>query len=84
MRYFNVGGPIAVAVLGAILAFAVGTKQVAGINLSVIGFILLGAAVIWLLLGFLATRPRSVQSTERTVASPDGSQVEREVTTDGI
>lgn len=85
MRYFNIGGPIAVAVLGAILYFAL-SDGIPGVDLRMIGLILMVAAAIWLVLGFIGTRPRSHVTSERTTTQgPGGAQnVEREVRQDEV
>lgn len=86
MRYnpVNIGGPIVVAVLGAILAFAVGDNKVGPMDMDVLGYILIAGAVIWLVLGMVLNRPKAVSTVERTTASADGSTVQRDVTTDGL
>lgn len=65
MRVVNVGGPIALGVVGAILYFAM-SDMVKGVDTKMVGLILLAAAVIWLVIGLIANRPRSVVTTERT------------------
>lgn len=62
MGYFNIGGPIALMVLGAILYFALSASVVAGVNLSMVGLILLVAGLAWLVVGLIAGR-----SARRTV-----------------
>ncbi len=51
----TIGGSIALIILGAILAFAV-TAEVAGIDLSMVGIILMAGGVIGLLLGLTMLR----------------------------
>lgn len=58
MRYVSFGGPIFLGVVGAILAFAVSEVNLAGIDLSVVGVILLVAAAIWLILSIVVNRPQ--------------------------
>ncbi|HVM12739.1 MAG TPA: hypothetical protein VM287_00210 [Egibacteraceae bacterium] len=62
----TIGGSIALIILGAILAFAV-DFQLAGINISVIGFILMIGGVIGLILGMTYFRTRPVVGNERVV-----------------
>ncbi|ROS61014.1 hypothetical protein EDF38_0091 [Frigoribacterium sp. PhB160] len=80
----SIGGGIALIVIGAILAFAL-DFQVAGIDIQLIGYILIGAGVVVTLLGIVfLTRRRQVTSTSRTAVDPtSGEQVTRRSTTDG-
>lgn len=57
----TIGGSIGLIILGAILAFAV-TYDLAGIDINVIGFILMIGGVIGLILG-LILRQRRVSGT---------------------
>lgn len=93
MRVVNVGGPIALGVIGAILYFAM-SDMLSGVDTKMIGLILMAAAVVWLLVGLVANRPRSVVTTERTNVQgtggyadgpgPAGQSVEREVRHDEV
>jgi len=58
----TIGGSIGLIILGAILAFAV-TYELAGIDINVIGFILMIGGVIGLILG-LILRQRRVSGTQ--------------------
>ena len=90
MRAFNIGGPIALGVVGAILYLAV-PNLLRGVDTKMIGIILFVAAVIWLVLGLVLTRPRTRIVTDRTdvqgvpvrtvpgTAAPREQVVEREV-----
>ena len=90
MRAFNIGGPIALGVVGAILYLAV-PNLLRGVDTKMIGIILFVAAVIWLVLGLVLTRPRARVVTDRTdiqgapsrtvpgTAAPGAQVVEREV-----
>ena len=90
MRAFNIGGPIALGVVGAILYLAV-PNLVRGVDTKMIGIILFVAAVIWLVLGLVLTRPRTRVVTDRTdvqgapvrtvtgTSAPRAQVVEREV-----
>lgn len=69
--------------MGAVAVFAVGQSKIAGISIPTIGYILLVAAAMWLVLGMVAARPKKISTTESVAASADGSHVEREVATDG-
>lgn len=60
----SIGLGIVLFVIGAILAFAI-NLDVSGIDLQMIGYILMGAGVVIVLIGIvlLAVRRRSVSST---------------------
>ncbi len=77
MRVVNIGGPIALGVAGAILYFAM-SDVIPGLDTQMVGLILLGAAVIWLVLGLIANRPRSVVTTERTNVQDTGGTAPRQ------
>lgn len=95
MRAFNIGGPIALGVVGAILYLAV-PNLLKGVDTKMIGIILFIAAVIWLVLGLVLTRPRTRVTTDRTAvqeapgqtlpgtAAPRPQVVEREVRQDEV
>lgn len=57
----TIGGSIGLIIVGAILAFAV-TYELAGIDITVIGFILMVGGVIGLIFG-LTLRQRQVSAT---------------------
>lgn len=80
MRVVNIGGPVALGVVGAILYLAM-SDLIKGVDTKMIGLILLVAAAIWLVVGLIANRPRSAVTTERTnVQGAQGAEtVEREV-----
>jgi hypothetical protein len=65
----TIGGSIGLIVLGAILAFAV-EIELAGINLNVVGFIMMIGGVIGLIVG-LSMRQRATRTT-RTVNDDPG------------
>jgi hypothetical protein len=77
----SIGGGIFLIVVGAILAFAV-SFTVAGIDIHLIGYILMAAGVLGLILGIaLLARRRSVVSTSRTGIDPvSGERVTRRAT----
>ncbi|MDO5498277.1 MAG: DUF6458 family protein [Propionibacteriaceae bacterium] len=76
MRVVRIGGPIALAVIGLILALAV-SNAIDGVNLSLIGWILFGAAAVWLLLELVLNRPRT-RVTEIRDVQDRGQAVHRE------
>ncbi len=54
----TIGGSIALIILGAILAFAV-TAEIAGIELSLVGIILMIGGVVGLILGLTMRQRRT-------------------------
>lgn len=80
----SIGGGIALIVIGAILAFAL-DFQVAGINIMLIGYILMAAGVVVTIIGIaLASRRRQTTSTTRSAVDPaTGERVERRSTDGG-
>jgi membrane protein implicated in regulation of membrane protease activity len=75
-----IGLGIALLVIGAILYFAIGTTVVAGINLSVVGIILMVAGVVAIILSFaMRGRTRAGYSTvrESQVDPATGTRVDR-------
>jgi hypothetical protein len=74
----SIGAGIFLLVVGAILAFAVDV-QVAGIDLKLVGYILMAAGAVGLVLGLvLMTRRRQAVSTTRSAVDPaSGEQVTR-------
>jgi hypothetical protein len=74
----SIGAGIFLLVVGAILAFAVDV-QVAGIDLRLVGYILMAAGAVGLVLGLvLMTRRRQAVSTTRSAVDPaSGERVTR-------
>lgn len=74
----SIGFGIFLFAVGAILAFAV-QVDVQGINLQTVGYILMVAGVVMVLIGgVLMARKRSSVTTQRTVVDPtSGEQVSR-------
>lgn len=78
MRAVRIGGPIALAVIGLILALAV-SDAIPGVDLTMIGWILFSAAVIWLALELIMNRPRTrVTEVRESRDTLDGGAVRRE------
>lgn len=75
-----IGLGIFLLVVGAILFFAVGTTVVAGINLSLVGIILMVAGLLAIILSF-AMRGRATRgytaTRQSTVDPATGSRVDR-------
>ena len=74
----SIGLGIFLLVVGAVLVWAL-DLTITGVNLQLIGYILLAAGALVVILGLvLMTRRRSSVSTTRTIADPaNGDQVTR-------
>lgn len=74
----SLGGGVVLAIIGAILAFAV-QDSLNGVDLTMVGYIMLAGGIILTLVGaFAGARGSKVQSTTRSVG-PEGERVsERE------
>ncbi|MWV51194.1 hypothetical protein GRS96_18145 [Rathayibacter sp. VKM Ac-2803] len=74
----SIGAGIFLLVVGAVLAFAVDV-QLSGVDLKLIGYILMAAGAIGLVLGLvLMTRRRQSVATTRSAVDPaSGEQVTR-------
>jgi len=62
----GLGGAVALIAIGLILAFAVNVS-IAGVDVHLIGLILAGVGVLWLLIFFLVLAPRRRAVEARTV-----------------
>ena len=62
MRNVRIGAPIVIMVIGAILRWAV-ADAVSGVDLAMIGLIMLIAGAVWLVLELILGRPRSRVTT---------------------
>ena len=81
----SLGAGIFLLAVGAILAFAVNI-DVPGIDLTVVGYILMVAGAIGIILGIvLLARRRSTVATSRTAVDPvTGESVRRDVREDRL
>ena len=80
----RIGLSIFLLALGAILAFAV-RDAVPGVSLTMVGYILMGAGVLTLIISLVVGMPRSSRrvSESRSVVDPGtGEQVTRNATRD--
>jgi hypothetical protein len=75
----GIGSGIALVVIGAVLAFAVNIDLGGVVNLSLIGYILMGAGVVVFLISLIfMLRRRQTTSTTRSAVDPaSGEQVTR-------
>ena len=67
----GIGGGIALLVIGAILAFGV-SDNLAAVDLTVIGYICMGAGVLTLILALVLNRQRAHTSHREVVERYDG------------
>ena len=87
-RSARIGGPIALAIIGAILYFAV-SDLVEQVDLKMIGLILMIAGAVWLVIELIVNRRRSAVTSERTAVrdpnAPGGvARSEREIRRDEL
>jgi hypothetical protein len=77
----SIGSGIALIVIGAILTFAVNV-QLDVINLDLIGYVLMGAGVLILIIGLvlMARRRESVSTTRSAVDPASGESITRRTT----
>lgn len=77
----GIGSGIALFAIGAVLAFAVDV-ELSGIDISVIGYILMGAGVLIFIISLALTlRSRQSTSTTRSAVDPaSGEQITRRTT----
>jgi len=61
----GIGASIFLIAVGAILAFAVNDTEIAGLDIAVIGYILIGAGILGLILTMLVFGPRRRTSVEQ-------------------
>lgn len=79
MRFLNIGGPVALAVVGAVLFFAVNV-DFSGIEVSTIGLILMVAAAVWFVVGLVVAA--SLKSKEEAVVEQPVATTRRRTTID--
>lgn len=82
----RIGSSIVLIALGAILAFAVADNLVNFIDLTLVGYILMGVGVLGLIISLLMNAPRNQKrvSESRTVQDPHtGERITRNETRDG-
>ena len=81
----SLGAGIFLLALGAILAFAVDV-QISGVDLTVIGYILMAAGALGIILGIalLARRRSAVSTSTERVDPATGDRVRRDVRHDGV
>lgn len=76
------GGPIGLIVLGLILTLALNDQQVGPLNVWMLGAILAGAGVIWLLLTVMQQNAKQRRTTTATTTDAEGRQATTQRTTE--
>lgn len=66
----KISGSIALIAIGAILSFAI-QDIIAGVDLTLIGYILMGAGALALILSILLSRPKPINRVSETRAVND-------------
>jgi hypothetical protein len=81
----SLGAGIFLLAVGAILSFAIDV-DVPGIDLTVVGYILMAAGLVGIILGIalIARRRQSVATTSTSVDPATGSRVQRSVRQDDV
>jgi hypothetical protein len=79
----GIGFSIFLLAVGAILAFAV-DASVAGLDISIVGWILMAAGTIGLVLTMVVLTPRRRRTVTDTTSSTPTSSVERQVSEDVV
>jgi hypothetical protein len=79
----GIGFSIFLLAVGAILAFAV-DATVAGLDISIVGWILMAAGTIGLVLTMVVLTPRRRRTVTDTTSSTPTSSVERQVSEDVV
>ena len=69
----GLGGSISLIVVGAILAFAV-KSSLSGIDLTAVGYILMGAGLLWLILTFAMMNKRTNTSHREVIERHDDTR----------
>jgi uncharacterized protein YacL len=72
------GGPIGLIVVGLILALALETQEIGPVRVSMIGWILTIAGVLWLILTVVQQNSRRQSSTVATTTDAQGRQATTE------
>jgi hypothetical protein len=69
----GLGGSISLIVVGAILAFAV-KNGISGVDLTAVGYILMGAGVLWLILTFVMMNKQTNTSHREVIERHDDTR----------
>ncbi len=72
------GGPIGLIVLGLILTLALRTQQIGPLDVWMLGLILAGAGLLWLILTIVQANSKRTSSTVATTTDGHGRQATTE------
>ncbi|MCY7399471.1 MAG: DUF6458 family protein [Nocardioides sp.] len=76
------GGPIGLIVVGLILAFAFTEEQVGPLEVTTLGYILVLAGVLWLILTVVQQNTKRRHTTTATATDAEGRQATTQRTTE--
>ncbi|QIK76927.1 DUF6458 family protein [Nocardioides piscis] len=76
------GGPIGLIVLGLILTLALRTQSIGPLDVWMLGLILAGAGLVWLLLVVMQQNTKRRATTTATTTNADGRQAQTQRTTE--
>jgi NhaP-type Na+/H+ or K+/H+ antiporter len=76
------GGPIGLIVVGLILALAFNEQQVGPLNVTTLGWILVLAGALWLVLTVIQQNTKRRQVTTATTTDAEGRQASTQRTTE--
>lgn len=76
------GGPIGLIVIGLILTLALREEAIGPLDIWMLGAILVGAGLVWLLLTIVQANSRRTATTSEVTTDSSGNQARTERTTD--
>jgi uncharacterized membrane protein len=76
------GGPIGLVVVGLVLALALTEQQIGPLRVNMIGWILVVAGALWLMLTVLQQNTKRRHSTTATTTDAEGRQASTQRTTE--
>ena len=76
------GGPIGLIVIGLILTLALREEAIGPLDIWMLGAILVGAGLVWLLLTIVQANSRRTATTSEVTTDSSGHQARTERTTD--
>ncbi len=76
------GGPIGLIVVGLVLAFAFNEQEVGPLQVTVLGYILILAGVLWLILTMVQQNTKRRHTTTATATDAEGRQATTQRTTE--
>ena len=76
------GGPIGLIVVGLVLAFAFNEQQVGPLEVTTLGYILILAGVLWLVLTLVQQNTKRRHTTTATTTDAEGRQASTQRSTE--